>query len=229
MTSNHPKMSNEKLSKEQPYQRFGENIRYLTYEEWNRFLDSIDNSTHKLMMRIIYELGCRAGEFVNIQLKHLNFKDATVYIPKENVKTRKARTSALPKGLMNEIKAYLKDQGRMSKREERIRDPEEYLFPSSHGGHYTTKRIAQIFEKYLRKAGLDQEYGRDSRGKVLHRFTVHSLRHSHIMHYRHRHKLDITIVQKQVGHTTLQATQAYDRPSEEMVRREYDRARAEME
>ena len=91
------------------------------------------------MMRIIYELGCRVGEFAQIQLKHLNFDNASIYIPKENVKTRKARTSVLPRGLMNEIKAYLKDRGRMTKREERIRNPEEYLFPSSHGGHFTTK------------------------------------------------------------------------------------------
>lgn len=48
------------------YERFGESIRYLTWEEWQRFLDAIDNYKHKLMMRTIYELGCRdVGRFAH--------------------------------------------------------------------------------------------------------------------------------------------------------------------
>ena len=61
MTSNHSKMSNEKFPENsQPYARFGENIRYLTWDEWNRFLDVIDNSTHKLMMQgcsVLFDAG----------------------------------------------------------------------------------------------------------------------------------------------------------------------------
>ena len=57
--------SNVKFSRKSPqYERFGETIRYLTTEEWQQFLDVIDDYRHKLMMRMIYELGCRVGEFV---------------------------------------------------------------------------------------------------------------------------------------------------------------------
>jgi len=93
--------SNVKNSKK--YDRFGETIRYLTLEELHLFFDSIDNYRHKLMLQMIYELGCRVGEFVRIQLKHLSFQKSSVYIPPENTKTGHRRTSHLPRGLMNEI------------------------------------------------------------------------------------------------------------------------------
>ena len=80
-----PESSNVKSSSK--YERFGETIRYLTWEEWQRFLDSIDYYKRKLMMRVIYELGCRVGEFVRIQLRHIDFKRGRVFFPRENTKT----------------------------------------------------------------------------------------------------------------------------------------------
>ena len=37
-------------------------------------------------------------------------------------------------------------------------------------------------------AGLEREYARDRKGRALHELTIHSLRHSHIMHYVHVYK-----------------------------------------
>jgi integrase len=80
------------------YERFGEIIRYLTIEELQHLFDSVDNYKHKLMLEVIYELGCRVGEFVRIQVKHVNFNRSTVFVPAENTKTKHARMSYLPKG-----------------------------------------------------------------------------------------------------------------------------------
>ena len=77
----------------------------------------------------------------------------------------------------------------------------------------------------MRKAGLDREYGLDRQGRVLHELTVHSLRHSHIMHYVHVFKLPLPIVQKQVGHKSLKTTSVYLRPSDEAVGQAYTQAR----
>jgi integrase len=96
-----PTTQKKKPSKK--YERFGEIIRHFTMEELNQLFDSIDNYKHKLMFEIIYELGCRVGEFVRIQVKHLNFSRSTVFFPAENTKTKHARISYLPKGLTNEI------------------------------------------------------------------------------------------------------------------------------
>lgn len=223
-----PVSSNVKSARKRGgYERFGETIRYLTIEEWNQFLDVIEDYRHKLMMPVIYELGCRVGEFVRIQLRHLSFTRNTVYFPAENTKTRQRRVSHLPAGLMNEIKSLLRQDGRMAQRSLHIHRPEEYLFHPAGSGrrHYTENRLRQIFARYIRAAGLEREYARDRKGRVLRELTIHSLRHSHIMHYVHVYKLPLPIVQRQVGHKSLKATSVYLRPSDEDVGRQYAEAR----
>ena len=217
----------KKTALRKKYERFGELIRHFEFDELRQFLDCIDNYTHKLMFEVIYELGCRVGEFVRIQVKHLNFSRSTVFFPAENTKTKHARISYLPKGLTNEIKSMLKQKGLMSKRGDRIRMPEAYLF---HPGrrwnrHYTENRIRQIFQHYVNKAGLQQIYGKDSLGRNLKMFTVHSLRHSHIFSYIVDKKLSLPIVQKQVGHRSLKTTSVYLMPSTEKMAEAYNEVR----
>ena len=222
--SEKPESSNVKSS--QKYERFGETIRYLTWEEWQRFLDSIDKYEHKLMMRLIYELGCRVGEFVRIQLRHIDCHRGRVFFPKENTKTRRRRVSHVPLGLLNALKSWLKQEGRMSVRKEIIKKPEEFLVSArrDYMTHYSENRLRQIFRQYVVKAGLDRVYALDSRGRKLHELTIHSARHAHIVHYVHIHKLPIAIVQKQVGHTSLKTTSVYLNPSDEAVAEAYREA-----
>ncbi len=209
------------------YEHFGEIIRYLTQDELSQLFDSIDNYTHKLMFEVIYELGCRVGEFVRIQVKHLNFSRSTVFFPAENTKTKHARISYLPKGLTNEIKSMLKQKEVMNKRGDRIRMPEAYLFhPGKRRNQpYTPNRIRQIFQIYVNKAGLQQVYGKDTLGRNLKMFTVHSLRHSHIFFYIVDKKVPLPIVQKQVGHRSLKTTSVYLQPSTEKMAQAYRQAR----
>jgi len=120
----------------------------------------------------------------------------------------------------------LKSEGRMSKRDGEVRHPESFLFhrPRKPYQRYSENRIRQIFLHYIKKAGLDREYGQDTRGRKLHQFTIHSLRHSHIMHHVHEYKVPLPIVQKQVGHKTLKATSVYLKPSDEAVAEAYAEA-----
>jgi integrase len=136
------KTANVKSS--QKYERFGETIRYLTIQELQRFFDCIEDYRHKLMMRVIYELGCRVGEFVRIQLKHLDFSRSSVFLPAENTKTGCRRTSHLPRGLMNEVRSLLRQEGRMMRRSEKLKEPEGFLFrpPGRPRGRYSEKRKA---------------------------------------------------------------------------------------
>jgi integrase len=213
------------------YERFGELIRHLEVVELNLFFDGIDNYTHKLMFEVIYELGCRVGEFVRIQVKHLNFGRSTVYFPAENTKTKHARSSFLPPGLMNELRSMLKQKGIIAKRSSKIQKAEAYLF--HHGRrwnqHYSENRIRQIFQHYIHKVGLHQVYGQDRKGRNLNMFTVHSLRHSHIFSYVVDKKVPLPIVQKQVGHASLKTTSVYLQPSTEKMAQAYRKARQQDE
>lgn len=215
------------VKKRRKYERFGETIRYLTVEELQKLFDHVADYRHKLMLRLIYELGCRVGEFVRIRLCDVDFSRGAVYFQAENTKTGHFRTSHMPRGLANEILSMLKSEGRASKRDGRILRPDTFLFhPSGHPRvHYSENRLRQIFQHYIRAAGLDHHYGTDSMGRHLHRLTIHSLRHSHLVFYIHVQKLPLAIVQKQVGHKTLRATSVYLRPSDEAVGDAYAEAR----
>jgi len=223
----HAQIPSRKGKRSKTYERFGEIIRYMTADELQSFFDSIDNYNHKLMFEVIYELGCRVGEFVRIQVKHINFSRSTVFFPAENTKTRHARVSYLPRGLSNEIKSMLKQKGIVTKRGDKIRRAEAYLF---HPGRrwnkpYTENRIRQIFQHYVTKTGLQQVYGKDSMGRNLKMFTAHSLRHSHLMTYVVDRKVPLPIVQKQVGHRSLKTTSVYLSPSTEKMAQAYRQAR----
>lgn len=213
--------------KKKSYERFGEIIRYLTVDELQAFFDSIDNYRHKLMFEVIYELGCRVGEFVKIQVRHINFNRSTVFFPAENTKTRHARVSYLPRGICNEIKSMLKQQNIISKRDGKVKKPGAYLFHHGKAWNkgYTENRIRQIFQKYITKSGLQQIYGHDSKGRALKMFTVHSLRHAHAMNYVVDRKVPLPIVQKQLGHRSLKTTSVYLSPSTEKMAQAYRQAR----
>jgi len=213
------------------YERFGEVIRYLTMEELKLFFDGIDNYRHKLMFEVMYELGCRVGEFIRIQIKHINFGRSAIFFPAQNTKTKYARLSYLPAGLTNEIKSLLKQQKLMTQRDDRIKNADAYLF---HPGRrwntpYTENRIRQLFQQYIDRAGLQQIYGTDSLGRNLRMFTVHSLRHAHVMHYAVDRGVALPIVQKQVGHRSLKTTSVYLSPSTEKIGMAYRTARQRTE
>lgn len=225
MAKKEVKSSNVKSFKK--YRKFGEVIRYLTPAEYQKFMDTIEDLTHKLMMRIIFETGCRVGEFVRIQTKHLIFSRNSIYFPSTNTKTRESRTSWIPKSLMNDIKDYLRRTRRMAKRKDTIKNPEDFLFKSNRQKHLSENRVRQIFRKYIIACGLDREYGVDTKNRVLHVFTIHSLRHAHINFYINNCKVPVTMVQKQVGHRRLQTTLLYAQVTDGVVAEIYQKARSE--
>lgn len=202
--------------------------RYLSLQDLERFFSVIGDREHKLMMKTIYELGCRVGEFVKIKLKHLDFENNAVFFPAENTKARQARRSYISKELMNELKEYLKREGRVTEISE-ILEPETFLFRSGFKNQpedkgMTENRIRQIFSKYIEKASLQKVYGHDSIGRALHLYTVQSLRYSHIVHAQSHLMIKTSIVAKQVGHTSL-LTSVYGEATEEMVKEAYEKAR----
>ena len=127
---------------------------------------------------------------------------------------------------MNEVRSMLKQKGMISKRSGNIRRPDVYLFhPGKRGNQqYTENRIRQIFQYYIEQAGLQRVYAEDRNGRKLNMFTVHSLRHRHIMHYTVDRKVALPIVQKQVGHRNLKTTSVYLRPSTEKMAEAYEKA-----
>jgi len=133
--------------------------------------------------------------------------------------------------MTNELKSMLRQKGIIGKREDRIIKADAYVFhPGRHWNTpYSENRIRQIFQHYVNKAGLQQVYGKDTCGRHLRIFTVHSLRHSHVMHYVVDRGLPLPIVQKQVGHRSLKTTSVYLSASTEKMAQAYNTARQKVD
>ncbi len=89
--------------------------------------------------------------------------------------------------------------------------PNAPVFVNRFGRRLTTRSVARMLEKHLRRAGLDT------------RTTPHSLRHSFATHLLHR-GADIRSVQELLGHKSLITTQIYTHVSTTTLRKVYERA-----
>ena len=85
------------------------------------------------------------------------------------------------------------------------------VFVNKFGRRLTTRSVARMLEKYLRRTGLDS------------RTTPHSLRHSFATHLLDR-GADIRSVQELLGHKSLVTTQIYTHVSTSVLREVYQRA-----
>ena len=55
------------VNSKQNYSKFGQHLHYLTPEKLQIFWEAVDDSRNKLILKLIFELGCRVGEFTKIQ------------------------------------------------------------------------------------------------------------------------------------------------------------------
>lgn len=156
----------------------------LTKEETLRLFDVIKNEKSKLMITLIYALGLRVGELVNLKTSNLDFKEGIGYI--RQAKGNKDRKFVIPIYLLKELKECVELQ---------TRNKEEFLFTGKKG-KLSDRNIQKIVRLATKKAGIN---------KPVH---PHTLRHSFATHLL-ENGLDIRIIQELLGHADLSTTQIY--------------------
>ena len=90
--------------------------------------------------------------------------------------------------------------------------PSAPVFVNRFGRRLTTRSVARMLEKYLKKTGLDL------------RTSPHSLRHSFATHLLDRGGADIRSVQELLGHKSLVTTQIYTHVTTAGLREAYEKA-----
>lgn len=179
--------------------RFSDTIKYMSKEQIERFLSSIDNVRDKLLFRLLYTTGVRIGELTKTFVHDIDFQEGIINLAAQNTKTRKPRSVRIHPEVLNELKAYLKFK-KISK---------GYLFPSVNSKQsITIRRIQMITKKYSKKCNLGWIH-------------PHTFRHTHIVHALMQ-GLPISAVQKQVGHLDLRTTQIYSDLSIADVKKAYE-------
>ena len=147
-------------------------------------LKNIKNQKHRMALTMVYGLGLRRSEILNMKITHLNSKRKNVTI--FNGKGYKDRVLPLSDKLLEHIKKYYFAY-----------KPSVYLIEGIEKGMpYGATSLEKIFHKYL--------------GDVLknHNFTLHCLRHSYATHLMEG-GTDLRIIQTLLGHKSSKTTEIY--------------------
>jgi len=163
-------------------------------EELQRLLtEGCSHPKHRAFLMTVYGAGLRLSEACHLKVEHID--RARMQIRVEQGKGRKDRYTLLSPRLVSELDAY-----------SRSFRPQHWLFPSSLDAQAPLPHATgqKIFYKAVSRAGLPRKGG------------IHSLRHSFATHLLEA-GVEITIVQRLLGHSSLSTTSTYLHVRQERV------------
>ena len=151
-----------------------ENIKYLKPEQINEMAREAERLRDNLIIRTLFQTGCRCSEFVEIRLEDIDLEERSINI---RGKGRKNRTVYFQDNVKFLLDIWI-DERRPS-----IFHAEDspYLTPTSHSENITTYTVEEVVRSCAEAANLQTVYGTSSTGVDLHSVTPHVLRHSFAM------------------------------------------------
>lgn len=151
------------------------------------------NLRNDAIIELLYVIGIRIGELVNIDMEHIDLEEKTVLIFGKGRKERLLYISSSE--VIHKIKTWLHAREHF--------DPQsDALFLNKYGDRLSIYSIEDIYSKY-----------RDL-SKVSKKSTPHYLRHSFATHLLNN-GADLRSVQEILGHTNVSTTQIYTEVSVE--------------
>lgn len=153
-------------------------------EDIKKMLESIKNIKHKTALSLIYGLGLRRGELLNLRVVDIDSKRMLVYIL--NAKGNRDRTLPLPEKLLGLIRRYYAQY-----------KPKYFLIEGPmEGQQYSPSSLRKIFKQSLQQINKN------------HTFTLHCLRHSYATHLLEA-GTDLRYIQELLGHKSSKTTEIY--------------------
>jgi integrase/recombinase XerD len=149
-----------------------------------QFIQSIANKKHQMAMMLIYSLGLRMGELINLKLNDINGTDKTVTI--RHGKGDKDRVLPISEKTLVMLRTYYK-----------MYKPKIYLIEGQHKGMpYSSRSLSEVFRQHSERV-----FGKNN-------FALHSLRHSFATHHLEA-GVDLRYIQELLGHKSSKTTEIY--------------------
>lgn len=165
----------------------------LNLTEVKTLLDKTENLKHNTILKLIYGMGLRVSEIINLKIEHIDSKAMRVFIARG--KGKKDRYVNLPESILPQLREYYKTY-----------KPKEYLFEGQYGGSYSVRSVQQIFNEAVKRANIIKKVG------------VHSLRHSFATHLL-ENGTDIRFIQDLLGHNNIKTTLVYTQVTDNSLRK----------
>lgn len=175
-------------------------------DDVKQLLFVIENPRDRAMIMVLLRTGMRIGELLNTKMQDLHLRDRRIDIY-EGEKNRIGRVVYLSDDAMSAVKAWFK-----------VREPQrEVLFYAQGRNTMSYSTARQIFENYLKKAGLAHKG-----------YSLHALRHTFASELLNA-GMRIECLQPLMGHTSLDVTRRYARLTDKTREEEYFRAMSVIE
>lgn len=161
----------------------------------------------RAILEVLYSSGLRVSELVSLNDGDVDF---SLGILKVVGKGQKERIVPIGEKALQALQKYLpeRDQFLASVNSWGARNP---LFINKWGGRLTTRSVARLLDKYIKKGGL------------MRKVSPHALRHSFATHLLDA-GADLRAIQEMLGHVSLSTTQRYTHVSLDHLLEVYDRA-----
>ncbi len=187
-------------------------IRTINAEQTSKMIDSIDlktvyNVRNLAMFLVLYGSGLRVSELIGLDLKSLHLNEGFLIV---EGKGSKERTVPLTKKAVEALKTYIKDARNIILKERTL----PALFVSRNGARITR----QGFFKIVKTIAEDNEIDNVSPHTFRHSFATHLLESG----------CDLRVLQKIIGHESIQKTQIYTNISDKYKREKYNKTRPKL-
>lgn len=153
-----------------------------------KMLRQIKNLKHQLMLKMVYGMGLRVSEIVQMKISDIDSKSMQVHI--QSAKGKKDRYVNLPNSVLENLRAYYLEY-----------KPKVYLFEGQYGGQYSIRSVQLVFKQSMIRSKINKKVG------------IHSLRHSFATHLLEQ-GTDISYIQKLLGHNNIKTTLIYTQVGE---------------
>lgn len=170
----------------------------LSVEELERLRDACTGYREKALVEFLVSTGCRLSEVARLHIDDLNFNDRTVLVTGKGDKDRQVYFSVRARLMLQE---YIKQ-----------RKGGTGLFVSSKTPYELLKQraIQRIVHTVSERAGLS---GRVHPHLLRHTFATLALNSG----------MDVTVIQRLLGHEDIATTQIYASMNEEVVKHQYNK------
>jgi integrase/recombinase XerD len=155
----------------------------LSTQEFQSILDTVCNLKHRTIICLMYSVGLRVSEVINLELKDIDSKNNKINI--RNAKGKIDRIVMLDDSVLGLMRKYW-DSYKTKK----------YLIEGAKGDVYSAKSVQQIVKTAVKKAGITKK------------ISSHSLRHSCFTQLI-KNGTDLRTVQKLAGHKNINTTANY--------------------
>lgn len=197
-----------------------EGVFYLESDEVDQLIDAAEGFRDKLIIRILVSTGMRISELISLRLKDVEPSNKRIRIYEQ--KNDEYRTVGFRRDKLGRDLLMWIDHHRT---EEYGADESDYLFPPDGKGdsdHLGQTVVREIVVESAKRAGIQDDYGTDAKGRTRHLVTPHALRATFAVQCA-KNEIPAPIVKEALGHHSLDVTDIYtsviDDDAADMIRK----------